>query len=67
MAYYLTILLIVIFSIVWVGAMVASLIGNKIGIIGIFFLLCVGVIIAKVAYDKYSNKKDNHYDDNIHL
>jgi hypothetical protein len=65
MAYYLTIILIVIFTLFWLWAIVSALITAPIGILGIILLACIIFIAAKLAHEKFTNKKDNYYDDHI--
>ena len=65
MTYYLTVILICLFAILWLFALVSSLLTETVGIIGILILTCVLYIIIKLAYEKYRNKEDNYYDDHV--
>ena len=63
--YFLTILLISLFVIIWLYIFVSALLTEKVGIIGIIILGCIIFILAKLAYDKFRNKEDKHYDDHV--
>jgi NADH:ubiquinone oxidoreductase subunit 3 (subunit A) len=65
LTYYLTIILICLFTIIWLFVFISALLTNSSGIFGIIILGCLIFIFAKLAHDKFSNKEDNYYDDHV--
>jgi membrane protein implicated in regulation of membrane protease activity len=65
MAYTLALILILAFAVIWIAMFFNTFLHMPFGIIGIACLVLFICILIKLAYDRMTNKDDNHYDKHV--